>query len=41
MDLAAISLAKEAKLPLLVFDFTNYENLDKVVSNPDLGTLVS
>lgn len=41
MDLAAISLAKEAKLPLLVFDFTKYENLDKVVSNPDLGTLVS
>jgi uridylate kinase len=40
MDLAAISLAKDSSLPLLVFDFTDYANLEKVYSNFSLGTVV-
>ena len=41
MDLTAISLAKEAQLPLLVFDFTDFNNLKKVVKDSSLGTLVN
>jgi uridylate kinase len=41
MDLAAISLAKDASLPLLVFDFSDYENLEKVMLNESLGTKVN
>lgn len=41
MDLAAISLAKDSALPVLVFDFSDFSNLEKVIQNPDLGTLVN
>lgn len=41
MDLTAISLAKDAQLPVLVFDFTDFDNLKKVVKDSSLGTLVN
>lgn len=41
MDLTAISLAKEAQLPVLVFDFTDFDNLKKVIKDSSLGTLVN
>lgn len=40
MDLPAISLARDNNLPILVFDYSDPENLSKVMKNPKLGTLV-
>jgi uridylate kinase len=41
MDLPAISLARDNNLPILVFDYSDPENLLKVMKNFKLGTLVS
>lgn len=40
MDLPAISLARDNKLPILVFDYSDPENLSKVIKDYKLGTLV-
>jgi len=41
MDLTAVALCRDNDLPVLVFDFTDPGNLDKVFQNPELGTLIS
>lgn len=41
MDLAAIALAQEHNLPVLVFDFSNYANLKMVMADQSIGTLVN
>ncbi|MCG8485693.1 MAG: UMP kinase [Clostridia bacterium] len=40
MDLTAITLCKENKLPILVFDMNTKGNLVKVIEGKDLGTIV-
>ena len=41
MDLGAFGLAKENDLPILVFDLSDFSNLEKVYNDPNLGTLVT
>ncbi len=41
MDLTAISLCQEGKLPIYVFDMQKKGNLKKVLSGENLGTLIS
>ena len=41
MDLGAFGLAKENDLPILVFDFSDFSNLEKVYNDPNLGTLIT
>jgi uridylate kinase len=41
MDMAAFSLCQENDMPILVFDFTNPENLEKVYKDHSLGTIVT
>lgn len=41
MDMAAFSLCQENNMPILVFDFTDPENLEKVYKDHSLGTIVS
>jgi uridylate kinase len=40
MDLAAISLCEEAKLPILVFNFKREGNIERAIAGHPLGTLV-
>ena len=40
MDLTAITLCMENKLPIYVFDMDTYGNLDKVLGGDEIGTLV-
>jgi len=40
MDLTAFGMAMENALKMMVFDFTDPKNLDKVYKDPSLGTLV-
>ncbi len=40
MDLTAFGMACENSLKIMVFDFTKYENLDKVYLDSSLGTLI-
>jgi uridylate kinase len=41
MDLAAISLCREAKLPILVFNFQREGNIERAIAGHAIGTLVS
>src|SRR5713226_6380719 len=41
MDMAAISLCREAKLPILVFNFKHEGNIERAVAGEPIGTLVS
>jgi uridylate kinase len=41
MDAAAISLCREAKLPILVFNFKRDGNIERAIAGHPIGTLVS
>src|SRR5215467_2040043 len=41
MDLAAVSLCREAKLPILVFNYKREGNIERAVAGHPVGTLVS
>jgi uridylate kinase len=41
MDLTSITLCKENKLPILVFDMNKADNFKKIILGENLGTLVS
>ncbi len=41
MDMTAISLSKENKLPIIVFNILNYGNLIKIIKGEKIGTLVN
>src|SRR5271166_2675126 len=41
MDVAAISLCREAKLPILVFNFKREGNIERAIAGHTIGTLVS
>jgi uridylate kinase len=41
MDMAAISLCREAKLPILVFNFKREGNIERAIAGHAIGTLVS
>lgn len=40
MDLAAVSLCMEGKLPIIVFNMQTADNLEKVVSGQEVGTKI-
>src|SRR5437868_11653936 len=40
MDMAAISLCREAKMPILVFNFKREGNIERAVAGEPIGTLV-
>lgn len=40
MDLTAFTLSEENKLPIIVFDMNKADNLNKLVSGENIGTLV-
>src|SRR5579871_2790361 len=40
MDMAAISLCREAKLPILVFNFKRDGNIERAIAGHGIGTLV-
>lgn len=41
MDMTAITLCNENKLPIVVFDMNKKGNLDRLISGEDVGTLVN
>jgi uridylate kinase len=41
MDAAAVSLCREAKLPILVFNFKREGNIERAIAGHPIGTLVS
>jgi len=41
MDVAAISLCREAKLPILVFNFKQEGNIERAIAGHKIGTLIS
>jgi uridylate kinase len=41
MDMAAFSLCREAKLPILVFNFKREGNIERAIAGHHIGTLVS
>ncbi len=41
MDMTAITLCRENKLPILVFNMNEKDNLKKIVSGKELGTLIN
>jgi uridylate kinase len=41
MDMTAFSLARDYRMPIIVFDITKYGNLKKAVVSRDVGTLVT
>ena len=41
MDLTAFTLCKENNLPIVVFDMDTAGNLEKVLADKNIGTLVS
>ena len=41
MDMAAISLCREARLPILVFNFKRDGNIERAIAGHPIGTLVS
>ena len=41
MDMAAISLCREAKLPILVFNFKREGNIERAIAGHAIGTVVS
>jgi uridylate kinase len=41
MDMSAISLCREAKLPILVFNFKREGNIERAIAGQPIGTLVN
>jgi uridylate kinase len=41
MDMSAISLCREARLPILVFNFKREGNIERAIAGQPIGTLVS
>jgi uridylate kinase len=41
MDVAAFSLCREAKLPILIFNFKREGNIERAIAGHQIGTLVS
>jgi uridylate kinase len=41
MDMAAIDMCRDAKLPILVFNFKNPGNIERAIAGHPIGTLVS
>ena len=41
MDVAAISLCREAKMPILVFNFKREGNIERAIAGHSIGTLIS
>jgi uridylate kinase len=41
MDVAAVSLCREARLPILVFNFKREGNIERAIAGQPIGTLVS
>ena len=41
MDLTAITLCQENDLPILVFNMNKKDNLKKIVTGENIGTLIS
>jgi uridylate kinase len=41
MDMAAISLCREAKMPILVFNFKREGNIERAIAGHKIGTLVA
>jgi uridylate kinase len=41
MDLAAVSLCREGKMPILVFNYKREGNIERAVAGQSVGTLVS
>lgn len=41
MDLTAITLCKENKLPIVVFNMNEENNLQRLLSGEEIGTIVS
>src|SRR4029077_2398401 len=41
MDMAAISLCREGKMPILVFNFKREGNIERAIAGHSIGTLVS
>src|SRR5271155_813674 len=41
MDMAAISLCREARLPILVFNFKRDGNIERAIAGHSIGTIVS
>src|SRR5216684_4773646 len=41
MDMSAISLCREAKMPILVFNFLREGNIERAIAGHTIGTLVS
>jgi len=41
MDVAAISLCREAKLPILVFNFKQEGNIERAIAGHKIGTIIS
>jgi uridylate kinase len=41
MDMSAISLCREAKMPILVFNFKGEGNIERAIAGYQIGTLVS
>jgi uridylate kinase len=40
MDMTAFTLSEENKLPIIIFDMNKEDNLNKIVSGENIGTLV-
>jgi uridylate kinase len=41
MDSTALSLCMDNRLPIVVFDLQNPENLERIVRGEEVGTLIS
>jgi uridylate kinase len=41
MDIAAMNMCMEAKLPILVFNFKREGNIERAIAGHPVGTLVS
>ena len=41
MDMTAVTLCKENKLPIIVFNINEDENIVNLIDNKHIGTLVS
>jgi uridylate kinase len=41
MDVAAVSLCREAKLPILVFNFKQEGNIERAIAGHKIGTIIS
>ncbi len=41
MDIAAVEMARTAKLPILVFDFKREGNIERAIAGHTIGTLIS